>query len=203
METEIEAKFLAVNHDNIRTRLTELGATCTQKSHLTKRSQYDYPDRRLQYDKNAWIRIRDEGHDNKVTLSYKQLDGRTLHGTKEVSLIIDNFQKAEAFLSSIGLDQKSYHETKRESWVLHGVTIELDEWPWIKPFIEIEGPSEAAVRQTSEALGLAWKDAVYGSVEVAYQAEYNVAEEYIDLLPNITFDEPVPSEMLKARKETA
>lgn len=185
MQTEIEAKFLHVDHDRMRTKLKAVGATCTQPMRLMRRKNYDYPDGRLSSRYNGWVRVRDEG--DKITLSYKQLNDRTLLGTKEVSLIVDSFEFADAFLRSIGLEANSYQETKRESWVLGEVQIELDEWPWIDPFIEIEGPGEAAVRAVAERLGFDVTAAVHGSVEVAYQAEYDVTEDEIDGWPEITF----------------
>jgi adenylate cyclase class 2 len=189
MKPEIEAKFLAVDHDQIRTRLTALGATQTRPSTLMRRKNYDYPDYRLEK-QGGWVRVRDEG--DKITMSYKQLNDRSLHGTHEVELTINDFDAADGFLIAIGLQQDNFQETKRESWRLGDVEIDLDEWPWIKPFIEIEGPSEAEVKDVASKLGLDWAVARHGSVEVAYQAEYDVTEEEIDHLSTILFSDPPP-----------
>jgi len=200
MQTEIEAKFLHVEHDEIRTKLRRVGATCVQPMRLMRRKNYDYPDGRLSSQYHGWVRVRDEG--DKITLSYKQLNDRTLLGTKEVSLTVDSFEAADAFLRSIGLTADSYQETKRESWALGDVQIELDEWPWIDPFIEIEGPDEAAVREAAERLGFDFKHAVHGSVEVAYQEEYDVTEDEIDGWPEITFSK-TPEAIVRKRKRVA
>ena len=150
-----------------------------------RRKNFDYPDGRLDKELNGWVRVRDEG--DKITLSYKQLNSRDLHGTEEVSIEVDNFDSACQFLIAVGFDQKSYQETKRESWQLGGVSIELDEWPWIKPFVEMEGPTEASLKQVSESLSLDWRKALHGSVENAYQAEYDFSEAEIDAWPEIKF----------------
>ncbi|HEY8999669.1 MAG TPA: CYTH domain-containing protein [Candidatus Saccharimonadales bacterium] len=186
MQTEIEAKFLDVNHDTMRAKLTKLGAKCVHQKRLMKRKNYDYANGRLE-NIGGWVRLRNEG--DKVTLSYKQLNDRTLHGTKEVSLVVGDFDAANDFLVAIGLGQNSLQETMRESWELDGVQIELDEWPWIKPFLEIEGPSEAAVKDIAAKLGLDWQEATHGSVEVAYQTEYDVTEAEVDSWPEIIFGE--------------
>lgn len=189
MQTEIEAKFLNVNHDDIRLKLKKNGAKCTQPKRLMRRKNYDYPDKRL--DKvNGWIRVRDEGE--MVTLSYKQLNERTLHGTKEISIVVDSFDSTCDFLESIGLVLQSYQETKRESWIMNDVEIELDEWPWIKPFIEIESKSEKELIQVVQKLELNLHEAVYGSVEIAYQSEYDVTEEEVCQYKEILFTD-VPS----------
>ena len=198
MQTEIEAKFLHVDHHAIRERLEAMGAVCDLPRHHMKRRNYDYPDRRLDKKQNAWVRIRDEG--TKVTLSYKQLQDRTLHGTKEVSIEVDDFDQAEAFLLALGLQMTSYQETRRESWRLGDTQIELDEWPWIDPFLEIEAPTEAAVREMADKLEFAWEDALHGSVEIAYQDEYAISEDAVNKLSTITFAEAAPADWPRRKK---
>jgi adenylate cyclase class 2 len=199
MPTEIEAKFLDVSHEELRTRLRSLGANCTHPNRLTKRLTIDYPDQRLRKSKNGWVRLRDEG--DKITLTYKQLNDRTLSGMGEVEVVVDDFKKTEAFLRTIGLVPYNYQETKRESWVLDGVEIDLDEWPWIAPFVEIEGPSEEAVWHVVQQLGLIKDEALFGSVEIAYVAEYDISEEEVDNWERITFT-PIPDWLrAKAKKQ--
>lgn len=197
MQTEIEAKFLNIDHDKARMQLKKLGAKCKQPVRNMRRTNYDYPDLRLQK-RSGWIRLRDEG--NKITLAYKQLNDRSLHGTKEVSIIVDSFEQTGAFLKSIGLEPKSYQETKRESWDYNGVDIELDEWPWIPKFLEIEARSESEIKKIAQDLELDWGSAIHGSVENAYEAVYNVSEEEIDSLAEIAFG-PVPDWLEKRRKK--
>jgi len=197
MKPEIEVKFLNADHDALRTKLTEIGAVCAQPMRLMKRTTYDFPDDRLRHEKNGWARVRDEG--DKITMSYKQLNDRSLDGTHEVNLTVDSFEMANDFLQQIGLVPKAYQETKRESWRLDDFEIELDEWPWIKTYIEIEGSDEQSLRDLAAKLGLDWAGACHGSVEIVYQAEYDVTDDEIDDISRITFEYPVP-ELLVARK---
>ena len=195
MKPEIEAKFLNVDHDALRAKLKALGATCRRPMRLMRRRNFDFPDKRLEK-QHGWVRVRDEG--DKVTLSYKQLDDRSLQGTKEVSVVVSDFEEASIFLQAIGLEAKANEETKRESWELDGVEIDLDEWPWIKPFVEIEAKDEASVWAAAQKLGLRKEDAKHGSVEIAYQAEYDVTEEET-YLPELFFG-PVPGWLEKRRR---
>lgn len=197
MQTEVEAKFLNANHDALRARLKELGAVCRQPMRLMRRRNFDYPDLRLQKI-GGWIRVRDEG--DKITLSYKQLNDRSLHGTKEVNLVVNDFDKASDFLSAIGLKQKTYQETKRESWSLEGAEIELDEWPWVNPYMEIEAANEETLKGIVKKLGLEWTQARHGSVEIVYIAHYDVTEEEVDMWPEIKFI-PAPDWLLARRKK--
>lgn len=193
MQTEIEAKSLNVDHDALRVKLREMGATLESPMRLMRRYAFDFPDRRLDKEKRGWVRVRDEGE--RITLSYKQLSDRTLHGTSEVMLTVDSFEQAKTFLETLGLVAKSYQETKRESWRLGEIEIELDHWPWTQPYIEIEAPDEATMRDTFEKLDLSYDDAVFGSVEVVYLAEYDVSESDVNHIEAIRFDLP-PAEIL-------
>lgn len=184
MQTEIEAKFLNIDHDSIRKSLKGLGAECVKPNRLMRRKNLDFENSQLAKF-SGWVRVRDEG--DKVTLSYKQLNDRTLHGTKEVSVVVDDFEKTCTFLEAIGLVTKTYQETKRESWMLNGCEIELDEWPWAPTYLEIESKDEESLRSTVQALGLNWTDALHGSVEVVYQDVYDVTEDEVNSWPEILF----------------
>ena len=198
MQTEIEAKFLNVDHNEIRERLRAIGAVCELPNRVMRRKTFDFPDGRLRKECNGWARLRDEG--DKITMSYKQLDDRSFQGTKEVNILIDSFDKGCALLESLGLQVIAYQETKRESWKLGTTEIELDEWPWAKPYLEIEGPSEAAVKEVALQLGLDWSKVLHGSVEVVYMAEYDVTEDEINAWPQILFGD-VPADIEKRRKK--
>ena len=196
METEIEAKWLNIDKDAIRQKLRSIGANLVTKERKMIRSVFDYPDMRLEK-VGGWVRVRDEA--DKVTMSYKQLNDRSVHGTKEVNLVVDNYENACSFLSAIGLAGNSIQETMRESWELDGSAIEIDTWPWIPAFVEIEAKSEQELRRTAKLLGLEFKDALHGSVETAYMAVYDVTEMDVDGWPEIRFGD-VPSWLLAKKK---
>lgn len=177
MQTEIEAKWLNIDLEEFRQRLKKAEATLMHPERLMIRKNYDYPDKRLDAI-GGWVRVRDEG--DRITLSYKQLDDRTLHGTKEVSVTVQDFDSTCAFLLAIGLIETNHQETKRESWRLGDVQIELDTWPWIPSFVEIEASNEDTLRQSAVTLGLDLDLALHGSVETAYQAVYDVTEAEVD-----------------------
>jgi len=195
MQTEIEAKWLNVSISDMRKRLETVGATLVVPERLMVRSVFDYADKRLEK-VGGWVRVRNEG--DKITLSYKQLNDRTMHGTKEVTVGVDNFENACVFLESIGLKRYALQETKRESWKIGDAEIELDTWPWIPSFVEVEAKSEAELREVASRLDLDLENALHGSVETAYQAVYDVSEEEIDNWPEILFT-PVP-EWLEAKR---
>ncbi len=197
METEIEATFPDIDTQKLREKLTLLGATKEHGEMLMRRENFDFPDESL--DKiNGWVRVRDEG--NQITLSYKQLLDRTIHGTKEATVVVNDFEKATAFLRAIGMTRKVYQETKREKWLYKNVEVTIDTWPWIPSFVELEGPSEDALKEVARDLGLDWTKAMHGSVENVYQMHYDFTDHEIDHWPEITFI-PEPDWLLARKKK--
>lgn len=80
MQTEIEAKWLNIDIDLMRNKLEKNGAQLVHPERQMRRCTFDFPDKKL-HQVNGWVRVRDEG--DKVTLSYKQLNDRSLHGNME------------------------------------------------------------------------------------------------------------------------
>lgn len=196
MDTEIEAKWLNVDLQAMRKKLEGLGATLVQPERPMIRRVFDYPDNRLSV-VGGWVRVRNEG--DKITLSYKQLNDRSLHGTQEVTVIVDDYDNTCLLLESIGLVSKSYQETRRESWLLDGAEVELDTWPWIPSFVEVEAHNEEGLRSVAHKLGLNFAKALHGSVETAYQDVYDVTEEEIDSWKDVRFTN-VPDWLVKKKK---
>lgn len=196
MRTEVEAKFLNVDIKNFRKKLNFLNAGLIHPEVFMKRKTFDFPDGKLRKI-GGWVRVRDESE--RITLSYKQLNDRTLHGTKEVNVKVNDFEKTCEFLLDIGLVQKSYQETKREKWVLDGNEITIDTWPWIPSFIEIESKNEKSLKKIVKKLGLNFENALHGSVENAYQKDFDVTDDEIDSWESITFIK-TPKWLEKRRK---
>lgn len=184
MQTELEAKFLEIDPDKLKKLLKENGATLVHAERLMRRKNFDYADRRL-YKNFGWIRVRDEG--DKTTLSYKQTVDETLEGTKELEIIVDDFDKASDFLLAIGLVQKSYQETKRERWDFDGVEVTIDTWPWIPTFVELEGQSEKQLKEIAAKLGLDWASATHGGVAPVYCRYFDVSCDEVNEWGSITF----------------
>jgi adenylate cyclase class 2 len=195
MKTEIEAKFLNVNFDEIRQKLTELGAVCRQPMQLMRRVTFDTPE---MAEKHGFLRVRDEGH--QITMTYKQFDEMSLTGAKEIEVTVSNYEDTIALVRAAGLNTKSLQEARRELWLLDNVEIMLDEWPWANPFMEIEASTEEGVKETASKLGLKWEDAVFGDLNQAFRVQYPhmAAGDAVYNLPEIKFDAPLP-EMLKTQ----
>jgi adenylate cyclase class 2 len=196
MKTEIEAKFLHVDPEDIRRRLEAAGAVCKQPMQTMRRVVFanEFMDA-----KNGFVRIRDEGH--RIAMTYKQYDERSLTGAKEIEFTVSDYDAAVAFIEATGIKPKSTQEARREIWQKGEAEIVIDEWPWIDPYIEIEAPSEEVVKEMAAALGFDWSDAAFGDIMTAYRAEYPKTgtgwEDMVYNLPMIRFGDPKP-DILKA-----
>ena len=130
-------------------------------------------------------------------MTYKRFDAIGLHGAKEVETTVGDYQNTIDVLRETGLRPKSAQETKREMWNLGDVEVVIDIWPWLEPFIEIEGPSESAVREAADKLGFDWSAAVFGGATEAYRGSYAKLKKgmVMDDIAEIRFDLPVPDRL--------
>ncbi|MEI6304539.1 MAG: CYTH domain-containing protein [Candidatus Taylorbacteria bacterium] len=198
MQTEIEAKFPNIDAKKFRAKLKKLGAKLGHPELSMKRKTFDLPGGALG-SKGAWVRVRDEG--DKITLSYKQLKDRSLHGTSELTVNVTHFEDTCKLMEHVGLVPKSYQETKREKWFYKKVEITIDTWPWVPTVVELEGPSEKVVRAVAKELDLNWDEVMHGSVEPVYQLLYDFTDEEICHWESITFTKP-PKWLLARKKNT-
>jgi adenylate cyclase class 2 len=189
MQIEYEATFIDIDKEAIRKKLTQAGAELVRPEFMQKRITFNLP--AGHEIEGGWLRVRDEG--DKITMTLKVIDGNKIEDQKETTIKVDDLNQAAQLLSKIGCRQKSYQETKREIWELDGVEIMIDEWPYLEPFVEIEGKSEQAVRTVAEKLGFDYSKALFCPTTTIYSLKYDLAEAVINNeIPRITFDEKNP-----------
>ncbi len=184
METEFEATFLDIDKNEVREKLKEVGAELVRPDFLQKRVVFNLPGER---GTGRWLRVRDE--EDKITMSFKSIDGDKIEDQKEINLVIDDFEKGVEFLEKITCRRKSYQETKREIWKIEDVEICIDEWPFLEPYVEIEGKSEEKVKKVSKILGFDYSKAWFCATGLIYSKKYNIPVEVISNdIPKIVFD---------------
>ncbi|OGC98544.1 hypothetical protein A2701_01325 [Candidatus Amesbacteria bacterium RIFCSPHIGHO2_01_FULL_47_34] len=152
---EIEAKYLDIDPDEIQKKLLAIGAV-KKSEELIRQKVYDYHDWRL--DKmGAWIRLRDTG--SKVTLAYKQRLGMkdgvaNDSGMEEIEVAVGEFEKTAMIMEKAGFAIKFCEEKKRITYTKGNIVFDIDLWPVLPPYLEIEGPSWEAIDKAAEDLGL-------------------------------------------------
>ncbi|MFA5993498.1 MAG: CYTH domain-containing protein [Parcubacteria group bacterium] len=191
MQIEYEATFLDINRGKMRENLKKAGAVLVRPEFLQKRLTLSLP--AGHEITGGWLRVRDEG--DKIMMTLKVVDGTQIHNQKEINLQVDNLEEAVKLLETMGCKKKSYQETKRELWTLDGVEITIDEWPFLEPFVEVEGQSEEVVKNVSEKIGFDYGQALFCCVSTLYHMKYGIAEEVINnQTPEITFGDKNPFE---------
>ena len=181
MKTEFEAKFLNVDIEPLRGQLKALGASCSVPERLMQRLVFE-TDNLLK--KKAWLRVRNEG--DKITMTLKQTtDSQGIDRIREVEVTVDSFENAVTLLTEAGFKPMRHEDNRRESWRLDQASIDIDTWPKIPTFVEIEGPDKASVEACVRKLGFDMNQARFGSIDEIYQTEYSIN---IMSMTRISFD---------------
>jgi len=189
MKTEIELKFYPIDKDKMRQKLRAAGFTLVSPEFMMTRAVFHNP-----HLKDRWGRVRQEP-DN-VTMSIKRVKDYTLLGTEEAELVVDSFEAASAFMEDAGFLKTSFQESMREIWRKGNVEADIDHWPGLLPWVEIESDSEDAVHKTCAELGFDEEDAMYGSSDFVYEKYLGIPRNEINTMPQITFANP-PQKYLK------
>ena len=161
MHTEYEVRILEIDVDSIKKKLEEVGATF----------EWDRVQRRYVYDfipkvDSKWIRLRTNGIKN--TLTIKDLVTSKIDGTRELEIEVDDFDNTNKILEELGYVHRNYQENRRIQYKLDGVEIDIDSWPMIPTYLEIEGSSEEEVYKIVEKLGYKLEDTTTRDVEGIY-----------------------------------
>lgn len=190
---EIEVKFYPVDIDAMRRKLTECGATCTHPMRLMRRvvfNQDENPHLDVSY-----IRVRDEGDCVRVSTKEYADHAKGIEYQRELDITVSSFERAIALFEIAGLKKSHYQESKREQWKLGESEVCIDVWPHLTPYIEIESPSDEALRKAASTLGLRWEDHINAGALRIYMREYgwekSEAKQYVKRL---LFDEPLQKE---------
>ena len=181
MNTEYEIRILEVDVEKITQKLEEIGAEKVG-DWFQKRYVYDMIPKK----ENQWIRLRTNGE--KTTLTYKNVEKDTIDGTKELEIVVNDFEKTNEMLEILGYKNKGYQENRRIRYILNGVEIDIDSWPMIPTYMEIEGKNEYEVMNTLNRLGIEENKVCTLNCEDIYKKVYNIN---IDEIKRLTFEKEV------------
>lgn len=115
----------------------------------------------------SFIRVRTDG--KKSFLAYKFRKGEGLRNTNEIETSIGDFDKTALIISKT-VKERHYQENRREIYSYKGLEIDINYWPKVPPFIEIEGNS---VRQIYKSINdLKIKGKLLGNVSMVQLYRY-------------------------------
>ena len=176
---EYEVRVLEIDKEKVQKRLKKLNATLVEDV-FQKRYVYDFNPK----NPNKWIRLRTNGV--KSTLTIKDVTSDKIDGTKEMEIEVSDFDTADEILSELGYKPRGIQENKRIKYDLNGVEVDIDTWPLIPTYLEIEGHSEEEVNKTLELLEIDTKKATSLDVQSVYEQVYGID---LEKNPNLSFDE--------------
>jgi adenylate cyclase class IV len=191
MPTEIEIKIKVADLASMRHRLNELAAA-DHGAMLEVNTFFDRPDESLRR-ADCGLRLRTEtplvdapggsgspasALAGRATITYKGARNKSeMRSREEYNLAVDPAPHAAAILEALGFVRTISFEKRRHTWHMDDCEVVLDELPHFGTFVEIEGPSEAAVRAVQARLGMAEQPGVadtYIKMMVEYVRTHDV-----------------------------
>ena len=166
MPIEHEGKILGIDPQEIEQRIVGRGGRKVGEQ-LMRRFVYDI----VPGDMSRWVRLRDTGRE--TTLAVKEISSDALDGTREVEVVVDSFEQTSTLLGMLGFTAKSYQENKRTSFLLEGAEVEIDAWPRIPAYVEIEAESAREVVRVASLLGYDETD-LTGENTIKVYARYGI-----------------------------
>lgn len=170
MNKEIEVRFLNINKEDLVSKLHKLGALDRGENTLSEIIFYDPELSWLK--ERRFIRLRTIG--GRTTLTYKENKDQTVDSAHEIEFTVEDPEKISELFERIGLVAYRHQEKKRHSFLLSDTAIDIDTWPKIPPYVEIEGKSENHLRQVSASLGFQWDSAVFDDARSVIEKKYDI-----------------------------
>lgn len=164
---EYEARVLEIDKEKLEEKLTSLGAKKIADFNYKRRVYNFFP-----ATDGKWIRLRTDG--NKTTLTIKEIKSNKIDGTEETEIEVSDFETTNTILNKLGYVSHTYQESKRTRYMLDGVEIDIDTWPYIPTYVEIEGKSTEDVTNMIDKLNLNNKEVTSIDVQEVFKKYYNI-----------------------------
>lgn len=176
-DIEHEARILEIDPERVADLILDKGGRRSAPDRLMRRYVYDIKPG----DQSRWIRLRDTG--SEVTLTVKEITDDGISGTRETEVTVSDFETTNALLGLLGYQPKGYQENRRESFTLDGARLEIDRWPLIPPYLEIEADTGEEVRRVAALLGFR-EDALIGENTIKIYRRYGLD---LNQIPDLRF----------------
>jgi adenylate cyclase class 2 len=106
---------------------------------------------------------------DKIKLTYKENKEQTVDSAKEVEFYVSDWDKCSEFLNRVGLKAMRELEKFRHTLKLDEVTVDIDTWPKIPTYMEIEGPSVDSLKKFCKKLGMDWEKRFDGDAKYVFR----------------------------------
>ncbi len=148
---EIEVKILDIDEKDITNKLLKLGAKKISEELVVEKA-FDFEDGRI-FKNNNLLRLRKIGDKTELTYKDSREEDKDFAIREETQTEIKDFYEMEKIIKKLGLKCIIHREKKRSSFELNKVRFEIDKYPTIPAYLEIEGTKED-IKKTLQLLNI-------------------------------------------------
>jgi adenylate cyclase class 2 len=150
---EVETKVLNIDAKEISQKLAALGAEKVQDTKLIV--DWYGPKGLTHNGDDPWfLRVRTEN--DKSELTWKGISNHIGQSrqTEEINFMVSSPERAGEFLRALNLEPYAHQEKLRTSFIYKDWRFDIDQYPGMPAFVEIEGKSNEHVAEAIKLLGL-------------------------------------------------
>lgn len=153
---ETEVKILDINRKELIKKLESMGAKKVFEGNMYF-SFFDFDDSSLK-SRKIKLRLRKEGSKTFITLKRDTKKSKAKIA-KETETEVKDYAKIKAILLALGLKESKIMTKKRISFAIKDVKFDIDKYPGIPAFMEIESENIGSVMKYAKKLGFSPEDA--------------------------------------------
>jgi adenylate cyclase class 2 len=119
---------------------------------------------------NKWVRLRQSNDKSELTIKHilhNKIDG--FQNVLEYEIPVNNIEDTNEILEQLGLFSRNYQEKNRISFKYKDSSVEIDEWPMLKPYMEIETNNIDTINEIISKLSLENNKVVSLNTESLYK----------------------------------
>nr|MBQ0091539.1 CYTH domain-containing protein [Candidatus Enterousia merdequi] len=124
----------------------------------------------LHINPNKWVRLRDTN--GNVTLTVKHVFDKNTDSIQKVAeyeIKVDSVDEADRLLVALGFAKRNVQEKIRTQYRYKNAEIDIDQWPRLRPYIEIESDDTGLYQEIIDGCGLGDKKIVSCNTEDLYR----------------------------------
>lgn len=109
---------------------------------------------------NKWVRVRETNGRTTITIKHilnpniQKVNEKGIQKVMETEMEVPSIEEANSILEQLGFSFRNYQEKNRATYSVDGVEVDIDSWPLIPPYVEIENDSDELIKSIIEKLGL-------------------------------------------------
>lgn len=109
---------------------------------------------------NKWVRLRQTNGKTTITIKHilnpeiQSSEESRIQKLMETEMEVPSIEDANSMLEQLGFSFRNYQEKNRATYNVDGVEVDIDSWPLIPTYVEIENDSEDTIQDTVKKLKL-------------------------------------------------